>query len=212
MKKVTDKKTAGVEKEIIKLPIDIIKRHWETKDDPGQEKFFSRLAIFISITSLIISLMQIYFAYDTIRITRKSLAIDKKIEICVNFLGEAKSLSSDLVNPFVVFELDKQLNSDESTGPIAALKAAGWFDSPFRDRSGKLAVIISQGKLLLPTQISNQMENFMNLASQRITALLEGIKTDGKGKIVQMNEYADLGQAIRAVEVMCGSLVEKDSI
>jgi len=173
------------------------------------------IALVFSLVSVLISVLQSYFAYDTIRITRKSLGIDKKVDACVDFLGEAKSLTADLSNPLLLWITEQKVKqSREKFWATIDESKLAFLNSPFSERITRLGIVGAKAKLLLPTQIGTQMEKFSEIANDRTGKYLLGFGQDDTLKkmlAMPIVEDPELVAAVNMIEISCGLLVEKDA-
>lgn len=189
------------------------------------------IALVLSIFSVIFAWQQTRFTSDSLALSRKALAIDRKLQICLDFIATAEEFENSFGRPRNWSWPDVQnsgvINPNQLELSIVELKLGVQVGDT---GSSKLFRISRQAKLLLNSDLAKEMDSYAEHARKSELESLARAVTKADQKMIEkspnipflegwtnpLNEQDgaalnSLREVSNSLQKRCGDLVERDA-
>lgn len=185
------------------------------------------VAMAVSSVSVLFTWQQMEISKDQTHLSRKSLLIEKKLQVCLDFLSRASEFEFSFRNQHTsewVWKFDeKQDGLGNDTGGVLEALKAGFLNNQTGNSASELAKITAQARLLLRPATAKKMQLYADHAnkaySEQIIRVFKdnGNKTEGWGSwseplpASEVAHLSSLRSTATEVETLCGELAERES-
>jgi hypothetical protein len=186
------------------------------------------VAMVVSAVSMLFTWQQMEIAKDQTHLSRKSLLIEKKLQVCLDFLTTASefefSFKTQSPSDIARWSMEEQVLPKSGTGGVLeALKAAGYLSNSTENSASELAKITARARLLLRAATAEKMQFYADNANkaygEQILRLFKktGNKTQGWGSWLEplptseADQLNSLRSTANQIESLCGELAEREA-